>query len=252
MAAAPRGMNRFYLILGVLALAGIGVLAWMASGGSAPASIPANVAIQPSDTAGFRGYTLGRADAPVEVVEYADYECPACQQFEVVQFPAVRRQLIETGKVRWVYRDFPLEIHRFARLAAHAAACADAQGKFWEMHDRIYQGHSDWSQSGNAAPLFRDYAEAVGVDTDAYDACMESTRFAGRIAASVQEGAALGVGSTPSFVIGGRIYPGAISSDQIRRIADSLAARGPAPAGTTSVPSADTTAAPAASEPAAP
>ena len=69
---------------------------WLASS-SRSVSIPANVVIQPSDTAGFRGYVLGSADAPVEVIEYADYECPACQQFEVVQFPAVKRQLIDTG-----------------------------------------------------------------------------------------------------------------------------------------------------------
>lgn len=229
MAAAPRGVNRFYLILGAVALVGVGLLAWMASGGGST-SIPVNVTIQPSDTAGFRGYILGSADAPVEIIEYADYECPACQQFEVVQFPAVRRQLIDAGKVRWVYRDFPLAIHRSARLAAHAAACADDQGKFWEMHDRIYQGHGDWAPRGNAAPLFADYAREIGLDTGEYDECMDSARFAGRIQASVEEGVALGVGSTPSFVIGGRIYPGAISSDRIRRLADSLAALQPAPA----------------------
>ena len=226
MAAAPGGVNRFYLILGVVALAGVALLAWLASG-SGGVSIPANVAVQPSDTAGFGGYVLGSADAPVEVVEYADYECPACQQFEVVQFPAVRRQLIDAGKVRWVYRDFPLEIHRFARLAAHAAACADEQGKFWEMHNRIYEGHSDWSAGGNAAPAFRDYATEIGLDVDRYDECMESARYAGRIQASVEQGSALGVGSTPSFLIGGRIYPGAISSDMIRRLTDSLAAVSP-------------------------
>ena len=88
-------------------------------------SIPANVTIQPSDTAGFRGYVLGSPDAPVEVIEYADYECPACQQFEVVQFPSVRRQLIDAGIVRWVYRDFPLEIHRSARLASLLTALVD-------------------------------------------------------------------------------------------------------------------------------
>ena len=227
MAAAPRGVNRFYLLLGAVALIGVGALAWLASGGGST-GIPANVTIQPSDTAGFRGYVLGNADAPVEIVEYADYECPACQQFEVVQFPAVRRQLIDAGKVRWVYRDFPLEMHRFARLAAHAAACADEQGKFWEMHNRIYQGHSDWASRGNAAPAFRDYAGEIGLDVDQYGECMDSAKFAGRIQASLEEGVAVGVGSTPSFLIGGRIYPGAISSDQIRRLADSLAALQPA------------------------
>lgn len=228
MAAAPRGVNRFYLILGVVALAGVALLAWLASRPTS-ISIPANVVIQPSDTAGFRGYVLGSPDAPVEVIEYADYECPACQQFEVVQFPAVKRQLIDTGKLRWVYRDFPLDIHRFARLAAHAVACADDQGRFLEMHGRIYQGHGDWSRRGNAAPVFEDYAREAGLDVGRYNECMESQRFAGRIQASVQQGAALGVGSTPSFVIGGRIYPGGLSSDELRRVVDSLTPPAAAP-----------------------
>ncbi len=224
MAGASGGVNRFYLVLGAVAVAGVALLAWLATRPPA-VSIPANVAVQPSDTAGFRGYVLGSDTAPVEITEYADYQCPACQQFEVVQFPAVRRQLIETGKVRWRYRDFPLDgIHPFARLAAHAAACADEQGKFWDMHGRIYQGQGDWSARGDAAPLFREYAGAVGLDLAAYDACMASGRFAGRIEASADEGVAVGIGSTPSFVIGGRIYPGVVSSDELRRLADSLAA----------------------------
>lgn len=231
MAAAPGGVKRFYIVLGVLALAGVALLAWMASR-PASVSIPANVLVQPSDTAGFRGYVLGREDAPVEITEYADYQCPACQSFEVVQFPSVREQLVETGAVRWRYRDFPLDnIHRFARLAAHAAACADAQGRFWEMHDRIYEGQGDWSARGDAAPVFRQYAQEVGLDVAEYGECMESGRYAGRIEASLQEGRAVGVGSTPSFVIGGRIYPGALSSDELRRLADSLAALRPDTAG---------------------
>lgn len=230
MAAAPGGVNRFYVVLGVVAVIGLGLLAWMMSR-PASVSIPANVVVQASDTAGFRGYVLGSADAPVEITEYADYQCPACQDFEVVQFPSVRSQLIETGQVRWRYRDFPLDaIHPHARLAAHAAACGDEQGKFWELHAAIYEGQAEWSRAGNATSIFRRYAEQVGLDMAEYDACMTSGRYAGRIQASLDEGRAVGVGSTPTFLIGGRLYPGRLSSDQIRRIADSLAALAPAAA----------------------
>lgn len=223
MAAATGGVNRFYIILGVVALVGVGALAWMASRPSS-VSIPANVVIQPSDTAGFAGYVLGSPDAPVEIVEYADYQCPACQDFEVVQFPAVRQQLIETGKLRWRYRDFPLAQHQFARVAAHAVACANDQGRFQEMHSRVYEGQGDWAFSGDAAAIFSDYAREIGLNVAEYDACMESGRYAARIQASAEEGAAVGVSSTPSFVIGGRIYRGGIASDQLRRVVDSLAA----------------------------
>lgn len=221
MAASPVGMKRFYGALGAAAVVGIGVLGYMMSK-PGTVSIPANVTVLPSDTAGFRGYLLGSPNAPVEVTEYADYQCPGCQSFETVQFPDVQAQLIQTGRVRWRYRDFPLNQHQFARLAAHSAACADEQGKFWEQHRRIYEGQADWSASRDAGPLFREYAQASGVDLGRYDACMESGKFAGRIQASFDEGQQVGVNSTPTFMIAGRLYPG-LSSDQLRRIVDSMA-----------------------------
>ena len=118
--AGTTSLNRFYLILLVVAVAGGGLLFWQVRRGVP--SIPANVTVTAADTAGFQGYFLGNADAPVVITEYADYQCPACQTFDMVQFPDIVRQLVETGKVRWRYRDFPLNSHPFARLAAHSAA----------------------------------------------------------------------------------------------------------------------------------
>lgn len=221
MAATPDGLKRFYLVLGLLAVAGVAVLALMTRG-RRPVSIPANVAIQASDTAGFRGYLMGSPAAPVEITEYADYQCPGCQSFEAVQFPDVKARLIDAGRVRWRYRDYPLSQHQFARLAAHAAACAEEQGKFWELHHRIYEGQAEWSMARDAAPIFRRYAGEVGVEQDAYDACMESARYAGRIEASFQEGNRVGVNSTPTFLIGDRLYVG-LNFDEIRRLVDSIA-----------------------------
>ena len=136
--AGSSTLNRFYLVLLVLAVGGGGLLFWqMRNKGP---SIPANVVVTVSDTAGFPGYMLGDTSAPVVITEYADYECPACQTFDVVQFPDVRRQLIEGGLVRWRYRDFPLSIHPYSRVAAHSAACANDQGRYWEQHTALYQG----------------------------------------------------------------------------------------------------------------
>src|SRR5688572_8398613 len=123
MAAPAPGMNRFYLLLGAVALAGIAWLVYQI-GKPSGVSIPVNVTVLAADTAGFRGYLLGSPDAPVEVAEFADFQCPACENFETIQFPAVQQQLIATGQVRWRYRDFPLEMHPHARVASHAAACA--------------------------------------------------------------------------------------------------------------------------------
>jgi protein-disulfide isomerase len=222
--SAPVGMNRFYVALAAIAALGVGGLGFLVSR-SGTVSIPANVAVTAADTAGFRGYQLGSADAPVEITEYADYQCPACRDFETVQFPDVRDRLIGAGRVRWRYRDFPLQMHQHARLASHAAACADEQGKFWEVHRVIYEGQSDWAAMRDAGGELRGYAKAAGVDLGRYDDCMKSTKYAGRIQASLDEGIKLGVGSTPTFLIGGRLYPGALPYDVMRHIVDSIAPR---------------------------
>src|SRR5919109_5060138 len=156
--ATPVGIKRFYALFAVLALLGVGILAYLLLKPST-VSIPANVAVQPSDTSGFHGYVKGSADAPVEITEFADYQCPFCQTFATLQMPTIEQRLIQTGRLRWRYMDFPLQQHPFARLAAHSAACADEQGKYWEQHQRIYEGQSDWANSRDAGATFRNYAK---------------------------------------------------------------------------------------------
>ena len=220
MAASP-GMKRFYAILAGVAVLAIGVFGFLLTRPQV-SSIPANVTVQPEDTAGFRGYLKGSPSAPIEITEYADYQCPFCQTFATLQMPTIEERLIKTGRLRWRYRDFPLQQHPFARLAAHSAACADEQGKYWEQHDRIYEGQGEWSAARDAGDHFRGYAEALGLDLGKYDECMESGRYAGRIQASYEEGAKAGVSSTPTLLVGNRLYQGRIDSDAIRRLVDSL------------------------------
>lgn len=222
MAATPVGMKRFYVILAGVAVLGLGALGFLLSRPRV-ASIPANVTIQPSDTAGFRGYVKGSESAPVEITEYADYQCPFCQTFATLQMPTIEARLIKPGKLRWRYRDFPLQQHEFARLAAHSAACAEEQGKYWEQHDRIYEGQGEWAAARDAGDYFRNYARSAGLDVARYDECMASGKYAGRIQASVEEGAKAGVASTPTLLVGNRLYQGRIDSDAIRRLVDSLA-----------------------------
>jgi protein-disulfide isomerase len=224
MAATETGVKRFYALFAVLAVAGLAVLAYLLLKPST-ISIPANVTVQASDTSGFRGYLKGSSDAPVEITEFADYQCPFCQTFATLQMPTIEDRLIKAGRLRWRYRDFPLQQHPYARLAAHAAACADEQGKYWEMHERIYDGQAEWSGARDATPLFRNYARAAGLDVGRYDACMKSGKYAGRIQASHNEGVQLGVSSTPTLLVGNRLYRGRLDSDAIIRMVDSLAPR---------------------------
>ena len=224
MAASPHGMTRFYTILGAVAVVGIGLLGYQLSR-PATVSIPANVTIQPSDTAGFRGYVKGSDSAAVEITEYADYQCPFCQTFATLQMPTIEERLIKTGRLRWRYRDFPLQQHAYSRIAAHSAACADEQGKFWPQHERIYEGQPEWSASRDGAEIYRRYAREVGLDLAKYDACMSAGKYAGRIQASYEEGTRAGVTSTPTLLVGGRLYQGRFDSDAITRLVDSLAPR---------------------------
>jgi protein-disulfide isomerase len=224
MAAHQAGMKRFYAVFGAVAMIGLGALAYLTTRPQT-VSIPANVTIQPSDTSGFRGYLKGSPDAPVEITEFADYQCPFCQTFATLQMPTIEERLIKTGRLRWRYRDFPLQQHPFSRLAAHSAACADEQGKYWEQHNRIYEGQAEWAAARDAGPVFRRYAQADGLDLGRYDACMKAGKYAGRIQASLDEGIQAGVNSTPTLLVGNRLYRGRFDSDAITKLVDSLAPR---------------------------
>ncbi len=217
-------MRGFYLVLVAVAVIGAGAL-WYGSQRRTPPA-PAQTAPPPVAAAdGFRGYTLGSASAPIEITEYSDFECPYCAAFATVQMPVIRQQLIATGRVRWRFRDYPLPLHQYSRYAALAAQCAGEQGKFWEMHDQLFERH-EWAQTGkNPRQLFRDFAKTIGLDLDKYDACMDGQRYAGRIQASLQEGETLGVQGTPSFFVNGKRFDGRPSSDAFKALADSLTRR---------------------------
>jgi len=213
-------MKGFYVVLGVVCVIGGGWLVYSARHKSADQS--ATVAPVPAAADGFTGYSLGKESAPVTIVEYSDFECPYCAGFATVQMPDVRAQLIETGKVQWRFRDFPLPRHEYSRFAALVAHCAGEQGKFWEMHDQLFY-HHDWAQSRkNPSGLFRDFAKQIGLDLDRYNGCVDSQRYAGRIEASRLEAEAAGVTGTPAFFINGHKFDARPTSDALKATVDSL------------------------------
>jgi protein-disulfide isomerase len=173
---------------------------------------------------------LGRADAPVTVVEFSDYECPFCQRFFATTLPALKRDYIDAGKVRYVFRDYPLDqLHPQARKAAEAAHCAGEQGRFWEMHDLLFQ-----NAKALAPPQLAEHARAVGVDGARFDECLVSGRHAARVERGLADGATAGVRGTPGFVIGrmkvgdvveGTPIRGAQPLETFRRIIDELLAQ---------------------------
>jgi protein-disulfide isomerase len=184
-----------------------------------------------ADTAGFRGYLIGDAKAPIEITEYGDFQCPGCANFEQIQWPSVVTSLIKTGKARFRFRDYPLDgVHSHPRVASHAAACADDQGKFWEVKEAIFGRQTDWSPKSDPMPVFKEIMQGAGLDVTKWMDCMKSAKYAGRIQASSEEGTKLGVNTTPSFLVGDHLYVGA-NSDQLAHLVDSLTALAtPAPA----------------------
>jgi len=224
MAATSGRLTRFYLVLGVLALIGGGSL-WLAARDRGVADAGAAVAVPAATDDGFTGYTKGSSDAPVEVVEYSDFQCPYCAQFAVVQLPDIDRRLVATGRVRWRFRDFPLDnAHPHARLASRAAQCAGEQGKFWEMHDSLLWRQRDWATLRDPRSKFEEYAREIGVDRGQFHDCFGSTKYDGRVQASLEEGRARGVGGTPTLFVNGRKV-GAVTADELVRIVDSIAPR---------------------------
>ena len=143
------------------------------------------------------GFALGRPDAPLTMVEFTDLQCPFCRQFILTSFDEIRKNWIDTGKLRYISRDFPLDFHAQAMPAARAARCAGEQGKFWEMRLGLMR---------NANLLTPDFitktAGGLKLESKAFAACAASTKYDVEIQAEMSEGAKLGVGGTPTFVIG--------------------------------------------------
>lgn len=213
-------LKPFYIGLGLIAVGGAAAI-WLARArGSEAVSVP--VGPVPVAAADFEGYPLGADSAPVEIIEYSSFECGWCARFALLTMPDVRRRLVDQGKVRWVFRDFPVSGSALANLAHHAAACAAEQDLFWPMHDRIFFNQGRWARDSRPERLFREYARLVGVELDAYESCMSEGRYAARIEATKRAGMALGVNSTPTFVINGTMRSGFRTYDDFRRLLEEI------------------------------
>ncbi|MFC2030041.1 DsbA family protein [Chloroflexota bacterium] len=168
--------------------------------GPDPAPTPATVS--PSDSA----LVLGAPDAPVTIVEFSDYQCPFCARHFQQTWPRLKADFVDTGRVRYVFKDFPItSIHPQAPKAHEAARCAGEQGAYWEMHDRIFDGQSEWAGERNHVELLKGYALELRLDTAAFDSCLDNGRWTEDVESDLDEGVALGVRGTPTFFIDG--YP---------------------------------------------
>jgi protein-disulfide isomerase len=234
--ASRRG---FFLALLVVAVAGVGAITWAMQRARAPEVVV--VPDRPRDPNAPRpeGYVRGDSAAPVEIVEYADFECPGCAQFATVTEPDVVSRLVSSGQARFRLYDFQVTAgHRASPAASLAAACANDQGKFWEMHDRLFAGQNDWRTpvpgydggTDDPRPVFAGYAQALGLDVARWSQCYDGRQHVARLAAHRDEAVRAGVQSTPTLLVGNRKIEGVATFDAIKALVDSARAAAPAPA----------------------
>jgi protein-disulfide isomerase len=140
---------------------------------------------------------LGDKNAKVAIVEFSDYQCPFCGRNFQQTFPEINTDYIKTGKVKYIFRDFPLDFHPFALKASEAARCAGEQGKYWEMHDTLFK-----NQSALQADNLVQYAKDSGADGAQFKTCLDSGKETAKVKADQAAGQKAGVSGTPGFFVG--------------------------------------------------
>lgn len=140
---------------------------------------------------------MGDKNAPLTLIEFSEFQCPYCARFTEETFWRIKRDYIDTGRLRFVFRDFPLSFHEYAAKAAEAAECADDQGMFWEMQELLFANHTQIGPDD-----LKHYAEKLGLFMPDFNFCMESGKNAAEVQKDIQDGARAGVTSTPSFFLG--------------------------------------------------
>ncbi len=146
----------------------------------------------------------GDKNAPVTIIEFSDFECPFCGRFYTQTLSQIDEQYIKTGKVKLVFRDFPLSFHQYAQKSAEASECADDQGKFWEYHDLLFENQATLSFDN-----LKQWASDLNLDTAKFNDCLDSGKHEAEVKQDMKDGSAAGIRGTPGFVINGQLVSGA-------------------------------------------
>lgn len=213
------------LILAVVVVVGVLALAWALLGRDGASTEMVEFARDEAPDARTlieqaQGITKGDPDAPVQIVEFADYQCGGCAAFARNVLPGLEAEYIDAGLARLTLYDFPLtSIHQHAVLAARAARCAGDQDRYWDYHDVLFGRQAEWSSARRATDLFLEYAGLLGLDSGSFESCLKSDRFTVEVSASARLGQELRVNATPTvFVNGSRVQ--ATTSDGVGQLID--------------------------------
>lgn len=206
-------MNRRILLWSIFIIAIIALLFGLAKlGGTAPStgSSTLTLNVSPDD------WVTGTSTAPHTLVEYSDFQCPACASYE----PEVHQIITELpNSVRFVYRHFPLtELHHNAQIAAQAAEAAGMQGKFWQFHDALFNTQDAWSGSTSPQLQFEDYAASLGLDTKKFKEDINSSAAIDRVKRTADSAASMGLSSTPTFFLDGKKLDGLPAYEDFKKL----------------------------------
>ncbi len=205
--AKQKNLRLFYIGIGSVVIIGIIVLAIVLTRNSGSTASDPQISVVNAPigmtTEGF--YYKGNPDAAVTVIEYSDFQCPACASFQEILGDKINTDYIESGKIQFVYHEFPLRnSHPHAIIAAEAARAAGEQGQFWPMHDLLFQNQNEWARSNNPESLFIRYAEQLGLDRDQFANALDSGKFRAQVEAAEQGAFAANIQATPTFVVNGQ------------------------------------------------
>jgi protein-disulfide isomerase len=218
----------FYIGLAVAAVLGVAALSYITSQAAKKRIITLDPNLPPVTS---QGYVMGSPNAKVELIEFGDFECPGCGQYSELVEPDIRQNYVNTGKIRFRFIDTPLNIHRNTINASNAAACADEQGKFWEMHDLIFGTQYEWNGEATSDPdtHFKKIARQIpGLDGAKFDECLASRRMLPKIQAHLKNANDRGVNGTPTFVLGDKSF-GNPRPDEMRKLLDAAVAAADSP-----------------------
>ena len=168
-------------------------------------------------------HVTGSSTAPVTIIEYSDFQCPACEMY----FPVTEKLMADKpGVIRLIYRHFPLPQHANAHLAAQASEAAAAQGHFWEMYRLLFENHADWTELSDPRAVFDGYAAKIGLNMPAFKTALDATSTISVVDADLAEGVGLGIDSTPTFFVNGTAITNPQSYEAFKALVEKAATSG--------------------------
>jgi protein-disulfide isomerase len=214
----------FYLIIVIIAVVGIASLAYLSTRSKTSRVVAFDSSLPKVES---QGYVMGSPNAPLEVTEFGDFECPQCGRFATLTEPDIRTRLVSTDTIRWRYIDFPLDMHRNTWNASIAAACADEQGRFWEMHDAIFAAQDQWNGEATSNPnkVLKQIGEPLVADKAKFDQCIDDQRTKPKVQAHYQLAIARKLPGTPSFIIGDQQISEFLTYDDFKKLVDQQLAK---------------------------